>query len=251
MESMTPLQRAALAIKTLRARVDGLERARSEPIAIIGMGCRFPGGANDPAAYWDLLRAGVDAVGPVPPDRWDADAYYAADPDAGWKMIVREGGFLSQPITGFDSEFFGLSPREANYVDPQQRLMLEVSWEALEDAGIAPGSLAGSDTGVYVGFLSSDYGRIPFKAVQTRDLPYMGTGNELSFSAGRVSYVLGLQGPSMVVATACSSALVSAHLACQALRQGECSLALAGGVNLIIRPDSNKIGRASCRERVL
>ncbi len=238
-ESMTPLQRAALAIKTLRARVDGLERARSEPIAIIGMGCRFPGGANDPAAYWDLLRAGVDAVGPVPPDRWDADAYYAEDPEAGWKMMVREGGFLSQPITGFDSEFFGLSPREANYVDPQQRLMLEVSWEALEDAGIAPGSLAGSDTGVYVGFLSSDYGRVPFKAVMTRDLPYMGTGNELSFSAGRVSYVLGLQGPSMVVATACSSALVSAHLACQALRQGECSLALAGGVNLIIRPDSN------------
>ncbi len=238
-ESMTPLQRAALAIKTLRARVDGLERARSEPIAIIGMGCRFPGGANDPQAYWELLRAGIDAVGPVPPDRWDAAAYYDEDPDARWKMTVREGGFLSQPITGFDSEFFGLSPREANYVDPQQRLMLEVSWEALEDAGIAPGSLVGSDTGVYVGFLSSDYGRIPFSAVQTRDLPYMGTGNELSFSAGRVSYVLGLQGPSMVVATACSSALVSAHLACQALRQGECSLALAGGVNVIIRPDSN------------
>ncbi|WP_426757454.1 type I polyketide synthase [Myxococcus sp. Y35] len=239
MESMTPLQRAALAIKTLRARVDGLERARSEPIAIIGMGCRFPGGANDPRLYWELLRAGVDAVGPVPADRWDAEAYYSEDPDAGWKMSVREGGFLSQPITGFDSEFFGLSPREANYVDPQQRLMLEVSWEALEDAGIAPGSLVGSDTGVYVGFLSSDYGRVPFNAVQTRDLPYMGTGNELSFSAGRVSYVLGLQGPSMVVATACSSALVSAHLACQALRQGECSLALAGGVNVIIRPDSN------------
>ncbi|QQR41765.1 type I polyketide synthase [Myxococcus xanthus] len=239
MESMTPLQRAALAIKTLRARVDGLERARSEPIAVIGMGCRFPGGANDPRAYWELLRGGVDAVSTVPPDRWDVDAYYAADPDAGWKMVVREGGFLNQPIAGFDCEFFGLSPREANYVDPQQRLMLEVSWEALEDAGIAPGTLVGSDTGVYVGFLSSDYGRVPFNAVQTRDLPYMGTGNELSFSAGRVSYVLGLQGPSMVVATACSSALVSAHLACQALRQGECSLALAGGVNVILRPDNN------------
>ncbi|WP_095961649.1 type I polyketide synthase [Corallococcus macrosporus] len=239
MESMTPLQRAALAIKTLRARVDGLERARSEPIAVIGMGCRFPGGANDPNAYWELLRGGVDAVTTVPADRWDVDAYYAEDPDAGWKMFVREGGFLKQPIAAFDSEFFGISPREANYVDPQQRLMLEVSWEALEDAGIAPGSLMGSDTGVYVGFLSSDYGRVPFNAVQTRDLPYMGTGNELSFSAGRVSYVLGLQGPSMVVATACSSALVSAHLACQALRQGECSLALAGGVNVILRPDNN------------
>ncbi|AEI67803.1 type I polyketide synthase [Corallococcus macrosporus] len=239
MESMTPLQRAALAIKTLRARVDGLERARSEPIAVIGMGCRFPGGANDPNTYWELLRGGVDAVTTVPADRWDVDAYYAEDPDAGWKMFVREGGFLKQPIAAFDSEFFGISPREANYVDPQQRLMLEVSWEALEDAGIAPGSLMGSDTGVYVGFLSSDYGRVPFNAVQTRDLPYMGTGNELSFSAGRVSYVLGLQGPSMVVATACSSALVSAHLACQALRQGECSLALAGGVNVILRPDNN------------
>jgi acyl transferase domain-containing protein/acyl carrier protein len=239
LESMTPLQRAALALKALRARVDGLERARSEPIAIIGMGCRFPGGANDPQAYWELLRAGVDAVSRVPADRWDADAYYAQDPDAGWKMIVREGGFLSQPIAACDCEFFGLSPREANYVDPQQRLMLEVAWEALEDAGIAPGSLVGSDTGVYVGLLSSDYGRVPFNAVQTRDLPYMGTGNELSSSAARVSYVLGLQGPSMVVATACSSSLVAAHLACQALRQGECSLALAGGVNLILRPDNN------------
>ncbi|MBU8897887.1 SDR family NAD(P)-dependent oxidoreductase [Corallococcus sp. M34] len=238
-EAMTPLQRAALAIKTLRARVEGLEQARSEPIAIIGMGCRFPGGADSPRQYWELLRSGTDAVGPVPADRWDADAYYAQDPDAAWKMSVREGGFLAQPIAGFDSEFFGLSPREASYVDPQQRLMLEVAWEALEDAGIAPGSLAGSETGVYVGFLSSDYGRVPFNAIKTGDLPYMGTGNELSFSAGRVSYVLGLQGPSMVVATACSSALVSVHLAAQALRQGECSLALAGGVNLILHPDNN------------
>jgi len=238
-EELTPLQRAALAIKTLRARVEGLEQARSEPIAIIGMGCRFPGGADTPGRYWELLRAGVDAVGPVPADRWDAGTYYSEDPEAAWKMSVREGGFLSQPIAAFDCEFFGLSPREASYVDPQQRLMLEVAWESLEDAGIAPGSLAGSDTGVYVGFLSSDYGRVPFNALPTRDLPYMGTGNELSFSAGRVSYVLGLQGPSMVVATACSSALVSAHLACQALRQGECSLALAGGVNLILHPDNN------------
>ncbi|ADO72607.1 type I polyketide synthase [Stigmatella aurantiaca] len=239
LEAMTPLQRAALAIKTLRTRIDGLERARTEPIAIIGMGCRFPGGADNPGLYWELLRAGVDAVGKVPSDRWDADAYYAQDPGADWKMVVREGGFLAQPIAAFDCEFFGLSPREANYVDPQQRLMLEVAWESLEDAGINPDSLAGSDTGVYVGFLSSDYGRVPFNAIQTRDLPYMGTGNELSFSAGRVSYVLGLQGPSMVVATACSSALVSAHLACQALRLGECSLALAGGVNLILHPDNN------------
>ncbi|MBZ4398082.1 type I polyketide synthase [Myxococcus sp. AS-1-15] len=238
-EELTPLQRAALAIKTLRAKVEGLEHARSEPIAIIGMGCRFPGGADTPERYWELLRAGVDAVGPVPADRWDAQAYFAEDPDAAWKMVVREGGFLSQPIAAFDCEFFGLSPREASYVDPQQRLMLEVAWESLEDAGIAPGSLAGSDTGVYVGFLSSDYGRVPFNALPTRDLPYMGTGNELSFSAGRVSYVLGLQGPSMVVATACSSALVSVHLACQALRQAECSLALAGGVNLILHPDNN------------
>ncbi|AGC47278.1 polyketide synthase [Myxococcus stipitatus DSM 14675] len=238
-EELTPLQRAALAIKTLRARVDGLEHARTEPIAIVGMGCRFPGGADSPARYWELLRAGGDAVIPVPSDRWDAEGYYAEDPEAAWKMTVREGGFLAQPIAAFDCEFFGLSPREANYVDPQQRLMLEVSWEALEDAGIAPGSLAGSDTGVYVGFLSSDYGRVPFNALPTRDLPYMGTGNELSFSAGRVSYVLGLHGPSMVVATACSSSLVAAHLACQALRQGECSLALAGGVNLILHPDNN------------
>ena len=239
LDELSPLQRAALAIKTLRARVDGLERARTEPIAIIGMGCRFPGGANNPQMYWDLLRNGRDAVCQVPADRWDVEAYYANDPDAEWKMSVREGGFLSQPIADFDCEFFGLSPREANYVDPQQRLTLEVAWEALEDAGIDPSSLAGSDTGVYIGFLSSDYGRVPFNAIQTRDLPYMGTGNELSFSAGRVSYVLGLQGPAMVVATACSSALVSAHLACQALRQGECSLALAGGVNLILQPDNN------------
>ena len=240
-QELSPLQRAVLTIKTLRGRLDELERARREPIAIVGMACRFPGGADSPRSYWELLRDGVDAVGRVPSDRWDADAYYDPTSGPGWTMNVREGGFLRGPIADFDPEFFGISPREAASLDPQQRLLLEVAWEALEHGGIAPDSLVGSDTGVYIGFLNSDYGRVPFNAVPAADLPYVGTGSGLDFPAGRIAYVLGLQGPCMVLGTACSSALTAIHVASQALRAGEAGLAIAGGVNLILHPDNNII----------
>ena len=229
------LKDALLSIRSLRARLQAAEEAARGPIAIVGMGCRFPG-ADSPARFWELLRDGVDAIVPVPANRWDRDDLYDSDPDAPGKMYVREGAFLND-VEGFDAAFFGISPREALRLDPQQRIMLEVSWEALEDAGIAPDSLHGTSAGVFAGVMNGDYAfrqahRLTSDAVD----PYMLAGSDLSFIAGRVAYFLGLQGPAMASATACSSSLVAVHLACQALRQRECDLALAGGVNLILDP---------------
>ncbi|HWB85710.1 MAG TPA: amino acid adenylation domain-containing protein [Bryobacteraceae bacterium] len=233
------LQNALVKIRSLRAQVQALEQARSEPVAIIGAGCRFPGGADSPEQYWRLLCDGVDATSEIPEGRWNVDAYWDPEPETPGKMYVRRGGFL-RDIEAFDAEFFGIAPREAKRMDPQQRLMLEVSWEALENAGIAPDSLSGSLTGVYTGVMSNDYAFRQSHHLGAHEIdPYMLTGNDLSFPAGRLSYVLGLQGPSMSVATACSSSLVSLHLACQALRAGECHLALAGGVNVILDPVLN------------
>ncbi|HKF49641.1 MAG TPA: type I polyketide synthase [Terracidiphilus sp.] len=249
LNGLTPLQRAAFALKEMRARLDAAEQARSEPIAIIGMGCRFPGGASNPERYWELLRDGVDAIVEVPRSRWNVDEYYDPDPAAARKTYVREGGFLREPMDAFDARFFGIVPREAAGMDPQQRLLLEVSWEALEHAGIAPDSLAGSSVGVYIGVITADFGMVhPFDRLDPQDVPYVSTGSATSFPAGRISYVLGLQGPCMVVATACSSALVSTHLAMQALRNGECEMALAGGVNLMFAPE---IGVSLSRMRAL
>ncbi|MFB1483786.1 type I polyketide synthase [Corallococcus sp. RDP092CA] len=237
MNAPSPLLKAYLAIEELEARLAAVEQARREPIALVGIGCRFPGGAVDPASFWELLRDGRDATSEVPADRWRIDDYFDADPDAPGKMYTRRGAFLDR-VDAFDAAFFGISPREAASMDPQQRLLLEVAWEALEHAGIAPDRLSGTRTGVYVGLMATDYTRLQAQQVATVALdPYGGTGTELSFPAGRLSYHLGLQGPSMVVATACSSSLVSVHLACQALRAGECDLALAGGVNLMLSPD--------------
>ncbi|MEM7583477.1 MAG: SDR family NAD(P)-dependent oxidoreductase [Acidobacteriota bacterium] len=239
--SRTALVEAYLAIEALEARLEAAEQAGREPIAIVGMGCRFPGGADDPASFWRRLRSGADALGEIPSGRWDVDAFYDPDSEAIGKMYVRHGFYLPD-VDLFDAHFFGISPREANGMDPQQRLLLEVAWEALEDAGIAADSLTGSSTGVYVGLLSNDYLRcqMPVAHPQVADA-HTATGTGFSFGAGRLSYVLGLQGPSLVVNTACSSSLVTAHLACQALREGECDLALAGGVNLILSPDSSII----------
>ena len=241
LDELSPLQRATYALKEMKARLEHAEQARNEPIAIIGMGCRFPGGADSPERFWQLLRDGIDAVRPTPPERWDSNVYYDANPDAEWKMYTRSGGFLNEDIAAFDPHFFGISPREAASLDPQQRLALEDAWEALENAALPPDALAGTATGMYMGLLTADYGRIPLRSVATQDLPYMGTGNAISFPAGRVSYALGLQGPCMVVATECSSTLVAVHLAAQALRAGECDLALAGGVTLIVSPEINII----------
>ncbi len=239
-EPLPPLLRAYVAIQELEARLNALQRARREPIAVVGLGCRFPG-ADDPEAFWRLLREGRDAVTEVPPDRWDADAFYDPDPDAPGKAYTRRGAFL-RDAAGFDPQFFGIAPREAASMDPQQRLLLEVAWEALEHAGQAPGRLADSPTGVFVGVMNADYPQMLLAAQDPAAIDaYYGTGSEISFPAGRLSYALGLRGPSMVVATACSSSLVAVHLACQSLRQGECRLALAGGVSLMLNPNAQVV----------
>jgi len=207
-----------------------------EPIAIVGLACRLPGGANDPDAYWRLLADGRDAISPIPPERWDLAATHDPDPDAPGKSYVREGGFLQGfPVDRFDAAFFGISPREAEAMDPQQRLLLELAWEGLEHAGVAPASLFGGQTGVFVGITTNDYAHLGL-ADPGKIGMYTGSGNANSVAAGRLSYVLGLQGPSFPVDTACSSSLVAVHLACQSLRSRESDLALACGVTLMLTP---------------
>jgi acyl transferase domain-containing protein len=230
------LHSALLAIQALQGKVDALQRARTEPIAIIGLGCRFPGGANSPEEFWRLLHDGVDGITAIPASRWDGDAYYDPDPDAPGKVVTRFGGFIDD-IDRFDPHFFGIAPREAANMDPQQRLLLEVSWAALENAGIAPGSLAGSKAGVFVGITSADYAHIARAAGLQAMNAYSGTGSTPAFGAGRISYLLGLQGPSVAIDTACSSSLSAVHAACLSLRAGDCDLALAGGVNAILGPE--------------
>ncbi|VFN00102.1 MAG: Phosphopantetheine attachment site, partial [Candidatus Kentron sp. G] len=217
--------------------VPGAEAAVSgnEPIAIIGMGCRFPE-ADNPEAYWRLLRDGVDAVTEIPSGRWDINAFYDPDPDAPGKIYTRRGSFLSG-IDGFDPRFFGISPREATDMDPQQRLLLEVAWEALENAAQPPDELQGSPVGVFVGITQMEYGSLTLSGAHESFTPYTWTGASLGFSAGRLSYVLGLQGPSLALDTACSSSLVAIDSACQSLRTGKCQLAIAGGVNLNLSPE--------------
>ena len=202
-------------------------------IAIIGLGCRFPG-ANDPEAFWQLLQNGVDAITEVR-SRWDLNALYDSKPATSGKMSTRWGGFLEQ-VDSFDTQFFEIAPREAERIDPQQRLLLEVAWETLENAGQPPNKLAGSQTGVFVGISNNDYSRFQCQEYTNIDA-YTGTGNALSIAANRLSYVFDLRGPSLAVDTACSSSLVSVHLACQSLQNQECNQALAGGVNLILSPE--------------
>ncbi|MBE9224387.1 SDR family NAD(P)-dependent oxidoreductase [Phormidium sp. LEGE 05292] len=215
---------------------EAIEKSQKEPLAIVGMACRFPGGANSPEAFWELLCNGVDAISEVPPNRWDINAFYDPDPEVPGKMYARYGGFVNQ-IEEFDAQFFGISPREALSLDPQQRLLLEVSWEALENAAIEPNTLVGSQTGVFVGMTTNDYLQRLLKRGTTEIDAYQGTGNIPSVAAGRLSYILGLTGPSMAVDTACSSSLVATHLALASLRNHECNLALVGGVNLLVAPE--------------
>jgi acyl transferase domain-containing protein/acyl carrier protein len=205
-----------------------------EPIAIIGIGCRFPG-AKDPEAFWQLLRNGVDAITEIPKNRWNLNEYYDPNPEIPGKTNSRCGGFLQQ-VDQFDPHFFGISPREAMSMDPQQRLLLEVAWEALEDAGQVREQLSGSRTGVFVGISTNDYSLIQGEGYSQQIQGYDLTGNVLSLAAGRLSYVFNFRGPSMAIDTACSSSLVAVHLACQSLWNKEASMALAGGVNIIVSP---------------
>jgi acyl transferase domain-containing protein len=232
---MTPVKRALIELRELRAKLNAAERARTEPIAIVGMSCRFPGGIDDPDTFWALLRDGVDAVGEVPRDRWDIEEYFDPDPAAPGKMSTRWGGFI-QGIDEFDPQFFGISPREAMAMDPQQRLLLELSWEALENAGHAPDALRGRAGGIFVGISSLDYVHLAMSAPEEALDGYLAQGIAHSAASGRLAYTLGMQGPALSVDTACSSSLMAIHLAVQSLRRGECELALAAGVNAILLP---------------
>src|SRR6185437_3663266 len=219
-------------------------------IAIIGIGCRFPG-ADGAEAFWRVLREGVDCVTEIPSDRWVVDKFYDPNPTAYGKMNTRSGGFLKD-IDLFDPQFFKISPREASYMDPQQRLLLEVVWGALEDGGQVAAKLAGSRTGVFVGIGTWDYHAIQMKEA-TPTTSYSITGISQSIAANRISYVFDFNGPSMAIDTACSASLVAVHIACQSLNNGDCTLALAGGVNAILDPSGTvgmtKLGALSADGR--
>lgn len=209
-----------------------------DPIAIIGIGCRLPGGAHSPAAFWDLLRRGDDAIVDIPSDRWSLRRFYHPNPEIPGKTYVRQGGFLQTPLDGFDPNFFGITPREAAYLDPQQRLLLETAWEAFEDAGLSLEQIRGSQTGVYVGaFTMDNMGQQLGMLNRQLITNHTAVAATLVMLANRLSYTFDLLGPSIALDTACSSSLVSLHLACQALWGGECEMALAGGVNIMFRPE--------------
>ena len=236
--SRTIITEALRKIDDLTARLQTAEQASTEPIAVVGMGCRFPGGVNNPDQYWDLLKQGRSGIVGVPAQRWDAEAFYTDDHTVPGTICNREGGFLTgwQPDE-FDAEFFAISPREAAAIDPQQRLLLEVAYEALEDAGIPTRAIGGTQTAVIVGLSACDYLLTLASAIAPEDLDaYILTGNAANFAAGRLAYLLGARGPTLVVDTAGSSSLTAIHLACQSLRCHESDTALAGGTNLMLSP---------------
>jgi acyl transferase domain-containing protein/NADPH:quinone reductase-like Zn-dependent oxidoreductase/acyl carrier protein len=234
-ERLSRLSAVKLALLAQQLRAESTEQSllRAEPLAVVGMGCRFPGGAS-PEEYWQTLYDGIDAIREVPRERWSSEEFLDSDPAAPGKMTSRWGGFI-EAADRFDASFFGISPREAARLDPQQRLFLEVSYEALDDAGLTRARLAGEQVGVFAASYHNDYGLTQYSNIETIDA-YTGTGTSHSILANRLSYLLDLRGPSISVDTACSASLVAMHLACESLRSGESDIAIAGGVTLMLNP---------------
>lgn len=231
------LKKVYRALKKSQQRVKELEDSLQEPIAIIGSACRFPGGAQNAEAFWQLLSNQVDAVTPVPEGRWGSGSYYDKDPDAPGKTYTTRGAYLTEPIDQFDAGFFEISPSEAKSLDPQQRLLLEVSWEALENSGVAMGSLKGSNAGVFIGIAADDYTLAHRNSNNLDNIDaYSLMGTTASTASGRIAYFYGFEGPTISIDTACSSSLVALHLASQSLRQGEADMMLVGSANLMIAP---------------
>jgi acyl transferase domain-containing protein len=234
-DNLSPTKKALLALKQMQQKLEALEREKYEPIAVIGMGCRFPG-ADHPEAFWQLLSNGTDAITEVPAQHWDAWQYYHPNFDVPGKICTVKGGFVPN-LQEFDAAFFRIAPKEVVSLDPQQRLLLEVSWEALENAAINPESLKNSQTGVLIGICSTDYWHKLLNRPAKDIDAYLTTGNTHSLASGRISHFLGLTGASISIDTACSSSLVAVHLAIQNLRDRSCNLAIVGGVNRIISPE--------------
>ena len=231
---MSPLQKAALALRAAERKIKKLEQAQSEPIAVVGMACRFPGSPSI-EAYRSLLQNGTDAISEVPSERWSLEELFDPNPSAVGKINTRFGGFIEN-VDQFDASFFGIAPLEARLMDPQQRLGLELVWHALEDSGLRPSDLRGSKTGVFVGVTQNDYGVEQLSGNREEIRAFSGTGNGFCFTAGRIAFQYGFKGPVSAVDTACSSSLVALNQACSALRSGDCDLAVVVGMQLNLTP---------------